>query len=125
MVSRDKIILKGMQFYGYHGVLPQETELGQRFEVDVELELDTESAGRADDKDLTVSYADVFKVVEAVITGPPKNLIEAVAQSVADAILERFSVGGVLVRVKKTWAPVAGSFAYMAVEIRRGKVYDR
>ncbi len=109
----------GMSFYGYHGVLPQERELGQVFEVDVELFLDLRSAGESDDPEMTVSYADVYEVVRRVVTGRPYKLIEAVAEAIAARLLTGFSVQEVLVRVKKPAAPVPGHFRYMGVEIRR------
>ena len=98
--NMDKIIMCGMSFYGYHGVLPQERELGQIFEVDVELYLDLRAAGENDDPEMTVSYADVYEVVRRVVTGLPRNLIETVAESVASRILN-------------------GQFCHMGVEIRR------
>ncbi|MBE3588465.1 MAG: dihydroneopterin aldolase [Thermoanaerobacteraceae bacterium] len=115
----DRIILKDMEFYGYHGVLPEEQRLGQPFVVDVELFLDLAPAGRADDPERTVDYARVFRVVEEVVAGPPCRLIEAVAERVAAAVLKEFPVAEVLVRVKKPAAPVPGHFEYMAVEVRR------
>lgn len=115
----DKIILEGMEFYGYHGVLAEEQALGQRFVVDVELCLDLGPAGRADDPDMTVNYARVFEQVQKIVGGRPYRLIESVAEAVAAEILERFPVSEVAVRVKKPQAPVPGHFAWMAVEVRR------
>lgn len=115
----DKIVMCGMSFYGYHGVLPQERDLGQVFEVDVELYLDLRPAGESDDPELTVSYADVYEVVRRVVTGRPHNLIEAVAETIAVRLLDGFPMREVLVRVKKPAAPVSGHFKYMGVEIRR------
>ncbi|WP_338013880.1 dihydroneopterin aldolase [Desulforamulus profundi] len=80
---KDKIILKGMTFYGYHGVLPEEQRLGQLFEVDLELLTDLKPAGDSDDLKRSVSYADVFETVEQVVTGPPRRLLEAVAESIS------------------------------------------
>ncbi len=119
----DRIVMKGMSFYGRHGVLPQERELGQTFEVDLEMFLDLDPAGASDDPGLTVSYADVFDLVEEVVTGRPFNLIEAVARRIACLVLERFSpVEKVAVTVKKPSAPVKGRFEYMAAEIVRVRV---
>ena len=114
-------MLSGMKFYGRHGVLPQERDLGQRFEVDVEIMLDLAPAGRDDDLSKTISYADVYTLVEKVLTGPPYKLIEALAESIARDILDNFSASGVVVRVKKPGAPVPGSFDFMAVEIDRSR----
>lgn len=117
----DKIILDGMEFYGYHGVLSEEQSLGQRFIVDVELDLDLRKAGVTDDPGHTVNYARVFELVESIVGGRPYRLIEAVAEAIASAVLERFPVKEVLVRVKKPQAPLPGRFTWMAVEIRRCK----
>ncbi len=115
----DKIILQGMEFYGYHGVMPEERTLGQRFIVDLELELDLGPAGESDDLELTINYARVFELVESVVKGAPRRLIESVAEDIASAVLEQFPVAASTVRVKKPQAPAPGHFAWMAVEIRR------
>jgi len=121
----DKIILEGMEFYGYHGVLNEEQSLGQRFIVDVELYLDLRPAGESDDPDRAVNYARVFELVESIVGGRPRRLIEAVAEAIAAAMLERFPVREALVRVKKPQAPLPGRFTWMAVEIRRAGTRDR
>ncbi|WP_027717453.1 dihydroneopterin aldolase [Desulfovirgula thermocuniculi] len=118
---RDRLILKGMEFFGYHGVLPQERQLGQRFRVDVELYLDLSPAGTADDPSRAVDYARAYRVVEEVVTGSPCRLIEALAEKIAGALLASFPVEEVAVRVEKPCAPVPGHFACMAAEIRRAR----
>lgn len=115
----DRIILSGMEFYGYHGVLPPERELGQRFVVDVELSLDLAGAGRKDDPAATVDYAEVFRLVEKVVGGPPRKLLEKVAEDIAAAVTGLFPVEEVLVRVKKPSPPLPGRLDCAAVEIRR------
>lgn len=118
----DKIIMKGMRFFGRHGVLPQERKLGQTFEVDLELSLDLKPAGEKDDLNLTVSYAEVYGMVEGIVAGPPVNLLEALAGRIAAGVLEGFNpVQAVRVRVKKPSAPVQGDFDYMAVEVFRDR----
>lgn len=117
----DKIILEGMEFYGYHGVLPEEQSLGQRFIVDVELYLDLRKAGESDDPECTVNYARVFELVESIAGGRPHRLIESVAEAIAAAVLEHFPVIETRVRVKKPQAPIPGRYTWMAVEIRRVK----
>ena len=115
----DKIIMKDMQFYGYHGVLPEEQRLGQRFVIDVELFLDLKPAGQSDDLTKTVSYADVYRLVEDIVTRSKFKLIEAAAEAVAGQLIKKFGPEKVTVRIKKPQAPIAGCFAYMAVEITR------
>lgn len=116
----DKIILEGMEFYGCHGVRPEEQALGQPFIVDVELELDLRPSGETDDPDHTVDYARVFELTGSIVKGRPYRLIESVAEAVAAAVLETFpKAKGVKVRVKKPRAPIPGHFTWMAVEIKR------
>ena len=120
MMAEDRIILEGMMFYGYHGVNPEERELGQRFVVDLELEKDLSAAGLSDDLTQTVNYASAYKLAREVVEGQPCNLIETVAELLATALLSRLSIDGVRVRVRKPWAPVKGSVLdSVAVEIVR------
>jgi dihydroneopterin aldolase len=117
----DKIILEGMEFYGYHGTRPEEKSLGQRFILDVELFLDLQPAGISDDLDRTINYAQVFETVQSIVCGRSYHLIEALAEAVAKALLEQFPVAEIKVRVKKPQAPVPGRFTWVAVEIARKK----
>ncbi|WP_442886014.1 dihydroneopterin aldolase [Desulfotomaculum sp. 1211_IL3151] len=117
---RDKIILKGMRFFGNHGVFAEETKLGQRFEVDLELSLNLQPAGQGDDLSLSVSYAEIYDIVEKILTGPPFKLLEAVAEVIAQNILKQYEkIEEIKVTLKKPEAPIKGIFQYMAVEITR------
>ncbi|MGB4503398.1 MAG: dihydroneopterin aldolase [Syntrophaceticus sp.] len=115
----DRIILKGMQFYGYHGVMPAEQELGQPFIVDLEMCCDLREAGEKDDLNKTVDYSSVFELVKGIVTGEPYLLIEALAERIAGSVLAEFPITEVLVRVRKPHAPLKGIFADVSVEIRR------
>lgn len=118
----DKIQLKGMIFYGYHGVLPEEQTLGQRFVVDVEIHRELRSAGLSDDLDATVNYVEVYDVVKKIVEGPPRKLIEVVAEEVAQKILDDYDIEAVSVKVKKPEVPIRGSIlGYASVEIFREK----
>ena len=111
----DKIILEGMQFYGFHGVNAEERSLGQSYVVDLTVEMDLEAPGRSDHLDDTVSYTHLFRAVQKVLEGESKNLLEATAEAVARRILEEFPVDAVQVRVKKPRPPIKGSFVDNAV----------
>ncbi len=116
----DRIVLTGLTFYGYHGVNPEERVLGQRFVVDLALDTDLRPAGESDDLARTTSYAAIYKVVRELVEGPPRNLLEAVAEAIAQAALRESGARGVRVRVAKPWAPIKGSAAgTAAVEIYR------
>ncbi len=67
LFKMDEIIIRGMQFYGYHGVFPEETITGQRFCVDVYLRLDLQEAGRSDSVKHTVDYGKVYEVTRTIV----------------------------------------------------------
>lgn len=115
----DVIRLNNMVFYAFHGCTGEERELGQRFEVDAELFLDLRNAGRRDDLKATVDYSRVYESVEEVVVEKKFHLLEALAQEIADTLLERFPVEEVVIRVRKPGAPVQGILDSVEVEIVR------
>jgi dihydroneopterin aldolase len=118
----DRIVLSNMVFQGRHGVTAGERKLPQPFEVDVELVLALRGAGTSDDLARTVDYGEVFEICRSVVEGPGRNLIEALAESIAELVLAGSGDKGVteiVVRVRKPEAPLSGDFDYVAVEIVR------
>ena len=116
----DEIILNGMQFYGYHGVFPEETVTGQRFIVDVHMGLDLSRAGKTDQVKHTVDYGKVYEAVKQVVEGDPKKLIESVAETIAENLLTGFSaLESIQVQVQKPGAPIPGIFESVSVRINR------
>ena len=116
----DKIILQGMRFYGYHGVNAEEKSLGQTYIVDVEAQTALTKPGRSDALLDTVSYTHIYRAVKAIVEGKSRNLLEAVAQDIADRVLLDFPLESVIVTVKKPNPPIKGSFIeYAAVTIHR------
>jgi 7,8-dihydroneopterin aldolase/epimerase/oxygenase len=120
-IRGDRIRLEGMIFYGLHGVDPAEKALGQRFVVDLEVERDLRRPGRTDEVTDTVNYAQLYRIARAVLEGPSKNLIEAVAEEIARRVAETCAgVDAVRVRVRKPEVPIKGSILGAAtVEIER------
>ena len=116
----DRIFLRGMRFMACHGVLPHEREIPQPFEVDVELGLSLRAAGESDNLDDTVNYAKVYHTVSSIMDGAPKQLIEALAEEIADDLLRDFdSLRWVRVTVHKPAAPIDGMFSDVGVTILR------
>ena len=116
----DRLRLMNLVFHAYHGLLPEEERLGQRYEVDVELLLDLAAAGRADEPQLTVDYTDALALVEQIVTQRRFGLVEALAEALAEGIRQRFStLEGVIIRVRKPNPPVATTFDGLEVEIER------
>jgi dihydroneopterin aldolase len=116
----DKILLNNLQFYGYHGLLPEENKLGQRFNVDVELYADLKRPGKTDDMNDSVHYGEVYDIIEKVVEGEAKKLIEAVAEVIAEKLLANFPLlSACSVKVIKPDPPIAGNYHSVAVEIFR------
>ncbi len=119
--AMDKIIINEMSFYGYHGVLPSERVQGQLFIVSLELNLDLSKAGETDALEDTIDYSAVYEEVKKLVEGKEFNLLEALAEKIAERMLGRGLVQVVTVKIKKPWAPIPGILDFVGVEIRRGK----
>ena len=118
----DRIVLSNMAFDARHGVLEWEKAEPQRFEVDLELGLDVQPAGLADDLSRTVDYRGVYATAREVVESTTFNLIEALAEAVAHEILTTQPlVQDVVVRVRKPGVRLGGELAYAGVEIRRAR----
>jgi len=116
----DRLLLEGMEFYGYHGDIEAERALGGRYSVDVEMRADLRAAGRSDSLDDTVDYVRCFQLVREVVENRQYRLLEALAQAIADVLLEQRNVAGVRVRVSKQ-PPVRGGFDRFAVVVERSR----
>ena len=111
-----------MQFYGYHGVFPEENKLGQRFYIDLEMKLDLATAGHSDRLEDTLNYAEIYDVVKRIVEGPPLKLIEALAESIASTLLKTYTdINEVTVRVTKPNPPFPVHFEGVTIEINRKK----
>ena len=86
-MASDRLVLENMVFYGYHGAFAAEKELGQQFEVDVELYLDLKSAAAADDLELSVNYVEVYTLVKEIVEEREFGLLETLAETIAGEIL--------------------------------------
>lgn len=116
----DKISIKGLKLFAYHGVNPEEKENGQNFVVDLDYYVNIARACQMDTLDDTVSYAKVVKTIRRVFTAEKYDLIERAAQVIADAVLDEFDdIFKVEVTLKKPEAPISAEFDYVAVSIMR------
>lgn len=118
----DKIFLNKMQFYGYHGVFSEENKLGQPFEVDLTVEQDLRKAGQSDDLEATVNYAELFNLCKDVMENRVFKLVEAVAETIASEVFEKFSsVEACTVKIYKKSPPINGHYDSVGVEIQRSR----
>lgn len=119
MLGHDVIHLRGLEFYAYHGVLPEEQVLGQRFLIDMDLFSDLSKAGSSDQVEDTVHYGEVYQVIKACVTEEGHQLLEYLAEDIAQRVLGKFSCSSVRVEVHKPQAPIPGIFRDVSVEIWR------
>ncbi|HEY0240787.1 MAG TPA: dihydroneopterin aldolase [Friedmanniella sp.] len=118
---RDRVVLTGLRAWGRHGVFDHEREQGQHFVVDVALALDLRPASTSDDLRRTVDYGLLAEAVVADVQGEPLNLIEALAERVAQTCLRHPGVVEVQVTVHKPEAPIGVTFTDVAVTLTRSR----
>ena len=112
--------LSKMRFFGRHGVYAEETRTGQPFEVTVRLTLPLPEREGRDQLGATVDYCEVQALTQGIVEGRPSALIETVADTLADALLERFpAVQEVEVEVFKPKPPVTFVFDGVSARIVR------
>lgn len=114
----DRLLLRQMSFYGYHGDVAAERELGGRYTVDLEIGVDLLEAAHSDSLESAVDYVHVYQLVREVVEQQQFRLLESMAETIARRVLPLARVRQVKVRVGKV-PPVAGSFGEFAVEIVR------
>lgn len=119
MMALDRIVLTGLTVFGHHGVYDHERRDGQEFSVDLTLGLSLDAAAASDDVADTVHYGELAERVAAVVAGEPVNLIETLAQRIADVVLDNVRVQTVTVTVHKPHAPIPLAFGDVAVTLHR------
>ncbi|MCH5314633.1 MAG: dihydroneopterin aldolase [Eubacterium sp.] len=116
----DKILIRDLKIFAYHGVNPEEKSDGQNFVFDVDLYVNIIKACHSDDVEDTVSYAKVIKTITRVFTAEKYDLLEKAAQVVADAVLGEYTdVSRVDITLKKPEAPMKADFGWVGVAISR------
>ncbi len=118
----DTIFIRGLVIHARHGVMEHETEVGQRFVIDLELSSDLGESSRTDRLADTVSYSNVVASATAAFKNVNYRLLERAAGAVADAILSDFpKVIAVKVTVHKPHAPIAAIFDDVGVVLSRSR----
>lgn len=115
----DRLTLRGLRVDGHHGVLESERQHGQEFVVDVELGLDTRPAAAGDELTATVDYAGLAEQLAAAVSDDPVDLIETLAQRLADICLQQARVADVAITVHKPQAPLSVPVDDVSVTIHR------
>ena len=103
----DQIIIKELELYSNHGVYKEEKVLGQKFLVSAVLYTDTKRAGKSDKIEYSVNYGEVCHRIREIMEGNTFDLIERVAETIAERLLIEFDlIRKTEVEVKKPWAPI-------------------
>lgn len=117
----DAIQIRDLEVYCHHGVLKEEVVLGQKFLVSLVLYTDTRKAGVRDDLSLSVDYASVSHLVKSEMEEKNFQLIEALAEHLAEKLLFTYPlIKKVCVEIKKPWAPILLPLDTVSVRIERG-----
>jgi dihydroneopterin aldolase len=120
----DELALLGLECFGHHGVFEHERREGQTFVIDLVLGLDTRSAAATDDLSETVDYGSLAMAVKAAVEKDPVDLIETLAQRIADLCLLQSRVEWTRVTVHKPHAPIETTFSDVALTITRSKTQE-
>ena len=121
----DKIYINGLEVFANHGVFQEEKNLGQKFVIDVELELDLSDAGRYDELDKTIHYGLLSDAIIEEFTKQSYDLLEKATYELCKFILTNYNVKAVKILIRKPWAPVKRNLDCVAVEMKKEwhKVY--
>lgn len=115
----DQIQLRGLRVMGVHGALPEERGRAQPFEVDLDVESDLRTAGVSDHLSDTIDYGALAAAVERVVGGDPAQLLERLAERIADEVLSHHRARSVTVTVRKLRPPMPVDVAFAAVRVTR------
>ncbi|MFA6619205.1 MAG: dihydroneopterin aldolase [Candidatus Neomarinimicrobiota bacterium] len=114
----DKIKLKNMIFYAYHGVEESEKIIGGRFEVDLTIFTDLKKASETDDLNDTINYEAIYHDIAKIVTEKKRHLIEAVAGEIARTIKDKYAgIENITVALRKPSVPIKGVLDTVEVEI--------
>ncbi len=118
--GRDRIFLNRIGVFAYHGVYEEEGRLGQRFYISIEAWLDLAAAGKHDDLEKSVSYADIAARVQEIAVGSRFQIVEALAEAIAANLLREFPrIDEIAVTVEKPNAAVAALLDTLGVTLHR------
>ncbi|MGL5446046.1 MAG: dihydroneopterin aldolase [Rhabdaerophilum sp.] len=122
-LPKDRIRLKKVAVFAYHGVYDEEAKLGQRFNISLDCAIDLSEAGRTDDLRHGVSYADLAALVQEIAVGERFHILEALGEKIAASVLEQHPrIAAVVVTVEKPAAAIAALFETIEVTIQRSRV---
>lgn len=122
-MTKDMIIVRGLEVFAHHGVLAEEKRDGQMFYLDLELSVDLGSASVSDRLEETINYDEVCRVAGEAMTAETYDLIERAAGAVCDALFGSFpTLERVVITLRKPSAPLCRKVEYVAVRLERTRI---
>jgi len=118
-VESDRIEVRGLRVFGTHGVHEAERSAPQPFEIDLDMDVDTQAAARSDELGDTADYSAAADVVSEVLAGPPRRLLESLADAIAVGVLRDPHVRSVTVGLRKLRPPVPHDLDTAGVRLTR------
>lgn len=116
----DKILIRNLKIYAYHGVLNEEKTNGQYFIFDIDAFVDISVPCKTDKVEDTVNYALMVERITEIFTSQKDDLVERAAQRVADGLFAEFEkISALRILLKKPDAPIDADFDWVGVEINR------
>lgn len=121
----DKILVRNLKIFAYHGVNSEEKRDGQNFVFDIDAYVDISVPCLTDNVEDTVSYAKIIKETVRIFTSQKDDLLERAAERVAQGLFESFDkIQSLRILLKKPEAPIKADFEYVGVEIFRERVKE-
>ena len=118
----DKILLKNIEVFGYHGVYEEERLKGQNFYIDVELKLDLNKACESDELEDTVDYSEVYYIIVEINKLNKFKLLEKFADTISQKVLSQYKqVKEICVSIKKSEVPFTQKIDYVEIKVKRGR----
>lgn len=116
----DKVIIKDLEVYAYHGVHAEEKKLGQMFIISAEITTDFTRAIQSDDVNDTISYSSVCKEIKNIMNSTKHNLVETVSYNIIKNLFVIYpTIISIKILIKKPWAPIGKHLEYAAIEMER------
>jgi dihydroneopterin aldolase len=112
--------LKDITVFGFYGVSPQEREVGQKIQIDLDLHADLSVACASDSLHDTINYESVYSsVMEVVGAGKRYRLLESLGEAICDAVLKEYPISRVDVRMRKLNLPFPNNLTHVEIQLTR------
>jgi dihydroneopterin aldolase len=119
-VLSDLILLKNITIFGFYGVSPQEREVGQKIQIDLELHTDLSAACASDSLQDTINYESVYASVMEVVGGDKRyRLLETLGEEICNTLLEKYPVSKVVIRIRKVNLPFPNNLSHIEIHLTR------